>query len=96
MGTILFFTFLTALAKSGLLISLGVLIRSHLDTVLSLIIRKPIPEDLISAERLSAASQVIRWIGFFIIALGIGLSIVSFSTMVVGMGMPSNVVNFRF
>ena len=96
MGTILFLTFLVAQVKAGLLISLGVLIRSHLDTVLSLIIRKPIPEDLISAERLSAASQVIRWIGFFIIALGIALAIVSLATLMVGLSMPTNTYNFKF
>ena len=85
-----------SLAKAGLVISIGVLINKHIDTVLSLIIRKPIPEYLISNERLAAANQVIKWIGIFIIIIGFGIAISSLSTIIASLSMPLNNFNFKF
>jgi hypothetical protein len=76
-----------SLAKSCLLISIGLLVGFHLETVLSLIIRKPIPENLISAERLNSVSEVIKWIGIFIIITGVVIAISSLVTLVVSLGM---------
>lgn len=94
MKIIIVFTFLFSLAKAGLWISFGVLINKHMDTVISLFSRKPLPEDLINSERLDAADQVIKWIGIFIIIVGVGLAITSISTLIVSLNMSTN--NFRF
>jgi hypothetical protein len=94
MKIIFFFTFLLSLAKAGLWIGIGTLISKHFDTALSLIVRKPVPEDLIKPERLEVANQVIRWIGIFIIIIGIGLAVSGFVTFIVSFRMPSG--NFKF
>lgn len=47
MKSFVFFSFLVSLAKSGLWISVGILVKNHLETLLSFIIRKPVPDNLI-------------------------------------------------
>jgi len=81
------------MAKAGLWIGIGVLISKHMDTVISLFSRKPLPEDLISSERLDATNQIIKWTGILIIIVGVGLAITAISTLIVSLNMPTN--NFR-
>ena len=96
MKIIFFFSFLLSLAKAGLWISIGTLISKHFDTVLSLIIRKPIPDNLIKPERLDIANQVIKWIGIFIILIGVGLAVSGLATLIASFSMPSRDFNFKF
>lgn len=96
MKIVLFFTFLLSLAKAGLWIAVGTLISKHFETLLSLIIRKPVPEDLIKPEKLIEANKVVNWIGIFILLIGIGLAIVGFVTFIASLGMPSTNFNFKF
>ncbi|MCU4164433.1 hypothetical protein [Carboxylicivirga caseinilyticus] len=96
MKFILFITFLTSLAKAGLLIGLGILLKNHFETVLSTLIRKPIPEDLIERYSYEKMKEVIRWIGIFVMILGIGMAVIGLSTLIMGFQMPMNNFNFNF
>lgn len=96
MKAFLFLTFLVSLAKSGLIISIGILIKDHMDTVLSLIIRKPIPEDLIDSNKLEIVNKVNKWMGIFIIIIGAGVAIVALSTIIFGIGVSTHNFNFKF
>ena len=86
MRTFIFIPLLISLAKAGLWISIGLLIKDHFDTILSLIIRKPVPEDLIDQYHDEKVRNIIKWIGIFIIIIGAGIAVTSFSTMVMGSG----------
>ena len=94
MKTFLFFTFLVSLAKSGLWISIGILVKNHFETLLSLLIRKPVPDNLIESNSLKAFNTVTKWIGIFIIVIGIGIALSALSTLTMGFRMPMN--NFKF
>ena len=96
MKTFLFFTFLVSLAKSGLWISIGILIKNHLETLLSLLIRKPVPDNLIEKNNLETLNNVTKWIGIFIIVIGIGVALSAFATLIMGFRMPTNSFNFKF
>jgi flagellar biosynthesis protein FlhB len=96
MKTFLFFTFLVSLAKSGLWISIGILIKNHLETLLSLIVRKPLPDHLIEENKLETFNQVTKWIGLFIIIIGIGFALSALATLIMGFNMPTSNFNFKF
>ncbi|MFB6343259.1 hypothetical protein ACE01N_00310 [Saccharicrinis sp. FJH2] len=81
-----FIPFLLSLAKAGLWISIGLLIKDHFETILSLIIRKPVPEGLIEQYHYEKVRNIIKWIGIFIIIIGAGIAVTAFSTMVMGAG----------
>ncbi|MFB6319989.1 hypothetical protein [Saccharicrinis sp. FJH54] len=86
MRTFFFIPFLLSLAKAGLRISIGLLIKDHFETILSFIIRKPIPEGLIDQYQYEKARNIIKWIGIFIIIIGAAIAVTAFSTMVMGAG----------
>jgi hypothetical protein len=96
MKTFLVFTFLASLAKSGLWISIGILVKDHFETLLSLLIRKPVPDNLIENNHLEAFKSVTKWIGIFIILVGIGLALSAFTTLIMGFRMPTHSFNFKF
>lgn len=88
-----FMTFLISVFKAWLWISSGILLRSHFETVLNLIIRKPVPEGLIEAEKYEMTKRNIRVIGSLLIAIGIGLIIMAFTVWYMSFQVPSN--NFK-
>ena len=96
MKTFLFFTFLASLAKSGLWITLGVLIKNHLESALSLVTRKPMPNDIIEQNTFDRLNNVTKWIGIFIILIGIALALSAIATFFMGLRMPTNSFNFKF
>lgn len=96
MKAVLFFTFLVSLAKAGLWISIGILIKSHFDTVLSLIIRKPIPEGLIQDDTLAMTKKVIEWIGIILMVIGVCIAITALGSMISSFRIPMNNFNFKF
>ena len=96
MKIIFFFTFLVTLAKGCLWISIGTLINKHFETVLSMITRKPLPENLIHPEKLDLARQSIKWVGLFIVLIGVGLLISGLVTLIASFSVPSSNLNFNF
>ena len=96
MKAFLFLTFLISLAKSGLLIGIGILVKDHMDTVFSLIIRKPIPEGLISSDKLESLNKINKWMGIFIIIIGAGVALAALATITFGIGVSSHNFNFKF
>jgi len=95
MKFILFFTFIITICKGGIWIGFGVLIRNHFDTILSMIIRKPLPDGLIPSMNNEKIQKVIKLIGLLIIAIGISTIILGLSTMIAGHNMSNN-FNFKF
>lgn len=96
MKTLLFFGFLTALAKAGLLITIGVLIKNHLKSFLLLITQKPALYDIVENDNAKRINNLIKWIGIFIIIIGIILALSAFTTLIMGLRVPSNNFNFKF
>ena len=92
MKSAVFFTFLLSLAKAGLWISIGILFRKHIITILSLIIRRPIPDGLINAEELENTIKVVKWIGLFLILIGAGIALIGIITLTLSNTVP----NVRF
>jgi archaellum biogenesis protein FlaJ (TadC family) len=96
MKTFLLFAFLTSLAKSGLWITVGVLIKNHLESLLSLVTRKSMPNDIIEKNDFDKLNNVTKWIGLFIIFVGIGLALSAIVTFIMGLNMPTNRFNLKF
>lgn len=96
MKSYLFFTFLVSLAKAGLWISIGVLIKNHLETLFAFLMRKPVPDNLIDKNKLDTFNNVTKWIGIFIILIGIGLAIAALNSLIIGFRMPGHKINFNF
>ncbi|MCU4157830.1 hypothetical protein J1N10_17785 [Carboxylicivirga sp. A043] len=88
--------FIISIAKSGLLICLGLIIMNHFESTLSLISRKPLSDNLIQPQNLEALNKVLKWVGICIIVLGISMAINGLATIFVGMNMPSKSFNFNF
>jgi hypothetical protein len=89
MKILLFFTFLLSLCTGGVLIGLGILLRNHFETIISLIVRKPFPDDLIIPDDYAKTKTTIRWIGSLVILLGIAKMIISLSTLMAGYWMTN-------
>jgi hypothetical protein len=66
------FALLITICKGGLWICIGVLIGNHLETILSLILRKPLPEGLITPDDIKKTKRVFKIIGLLIVLIGIG------------------------
>lgn len=90
MKFILFITFILTVCKGGILIGIGILIRNHFDAVLTMILRKPLPENLIPSMDNEKIQKVIRIIGLLIIVIGISTITAGLSTMIVGNSMSNN------
>jgi hypothetical protein len=61
------FALLITICKGGLWICIGVLFGNHLETILSLILRKPIPEGLISPDDIKKTKILFKIMGLIII-----------------------------
>lgn len=96
MRFILFISFLVALAKSGILILIGVLIKNHLDALLFLLTRKSMPSEVTEQSKAEALNKVTRWLGLFIILLGIGMALSATTVFFMGSSMPAGNFNFKF
>ncbi|MFY0630135.1 MAG: hypothetical protein JXR05_07115 [Flavobacteriaceae bacterium] len=98
MKTILFFTFLISLAKSTIWILIGVLIKNHFETFWSLIIRRPVPENLINEDKLQVTNKLIHAIGVLFITIGVVLILVAIVTMSTSLSIAnaSNNFNIRY
>ncbi len=96
MKLVLLFTFLVSLAKGGLWIAAGTLIKSHIGPLMAFIMRKPIPEDLIDKHKYEAFMNIVKWIGILLIIIGIGVAVIGFVTFVVSFRIPTNSFNFKF
>ncbi|MCW3806877.1 hypothetical protein [Plebeiibacterium marinum] len=79
-----------------MIILLGILIKDYIETFISMIIRKPIPDNLIDEQRYNSIHRVIKWIGIMIILCGVGMALLSLSTLIMGFNMPMNNFNFKF
>jgi len=80
----LFIGFITLLAKGAAIICIGEIIRSHFETVISMIIRRPIPENLISPENYNRAKMIISIIGILIIISGIFVILLGLFSLISG------------
>ena len=97
MKGVMFFTYLSVLAHAALWIGLGVLIRNHFETAISMIVRKPIPENLIGEEKFNAAHNVIRFIGGIMVIIGISKAIAVLASFIASLShLPTNNFNFKF
>ena len=96
MRAFVIFTFLASLAKSGIWITLGVLLKNHFEILTSFVTRKAIDASIIHEERFQPFKKVVEWIGIFIIILGICSALLAFTSLIVGLRVPSHKVNFQF
>ncbi len=91
-----FLTFLISVAKGGISVGIGILLRKHFDTILSLIIRKPIPEGLIDKNKHESVLKIMEWIGLFVIIIGVLTVFFAFATLFTGNSMTNGNFNFKF
>lgn len=96
MKTLLFFSLLLSLAKSGLWITVGILIKNHLESTLTLLTRKPMPDGIIEKNNFEKLTKVTKWIGIFIIIVGIGLALSAIATFIMQYTMSMNRPNLPF
>lgn len=95
MTAVLFFTFIGSLAKGGLWIALGILIKNHRDALLALVTRKSLPDEMIEKRNLYKLNKTTKWIGIFAIIVGISLVLSAIATLFVGFGVPVNNIKFE-
>ncbi len=95
MKFMLVFTFFLSICYGAIWISIGLLLLNHLETVLSMVLRKPIPDNLINPQSLQNAKRVIKVIGVLLILIGIATIILGLNSMVTGFNM-TNHPNFNF
>ncbi len=95
MKFIFFLTFIVSALKGGLWILLGIIIKNHFDTAISLILRKPLPENLISPNNKKAIDLYIYKIGQILIIIGWIIILTAFSSWIVSFSMPGNNFNFN-
>lgn len=80
MRMMLFFTFLLSLCYGGIWICAGVLLRNHLEALISIIFRKPIPEGLTHPDDYLKAKSIINILGLIFIIIGVILMIVGLAS----------------
>ncbi len=89
-------SFILTFAKAGLWIGIGTLISKHFDTLVFFLVRKPIPEGLIESKRLESAKTVIKWIGIFIILVGVGVAITGIASLMASFYTPTVTIDPEF
>jgi len=95
MKLFLFITFLITIAKGGIWIGIGIIIRKHFDALLTLILRKPLPEGIISKEQHESMNKIIEWIGLCIITIGVLTIFFGLITLISGSSMTHGNFNFK-
>ena len=96
MKFLLFVTLLVSIAKSGIWICVGILLRKHFDTIYTLLFRKPIPEDLIEKENYETMYKVIQGLGAILVLIGVFSVILAISTFIYGNSVANGNFNFKF
>ena len=84
MIALLLTNFIISLIKSVLWIFLGILFIKHFETASSYIIRKPIPEKLISKKNKNDFIELMKWIGVCFLFIGIISIIMAITTISIG------------
>ncbi len=96
MRFMLIFSFLITLCKGSIWIGVGLLLRNHMETIFSLISRKPHPEGLVKPEDYASTKGVFNIIGLLCVFIGIGVIILGISSMIAGFNAPYGQFPFRF
>ncbi|HKJ43713.1 MAG TPA: hypothetical protein VKA27_16570 [Sunxiuqinia sp.] len=73
---------------------MGILLKNHFETLLSLIIRKPVPNELIEKTQHESTIRAIKWVGNFFIILGIGIALMGIASMGMTSRIPTHNFNF--
>ncbi len=89
-------SFAIAACKGGIWIAFGLLIRNHLDSFLSLILRKSIPDNLISREESDRTRKIYDIIGLLLVGIGVCVILIGFITWIMSFRIPSGNINFNF
>jgi len=95
MKFIFFLTFIVSALKGGIWIFFGILIKGHFDTILSLILRKPLPDGLISSDNKKTVDLYIHRIGQILIIIGVIIVLTAFASWIVSFNIPKNNFNFN-
>jgi len=96
MKFMMFLSFVVAACKGGIWIALGFIIRNHLEAFLSLILRKPIPENLISKEENDRTQKIYDLIGLLFVGIGVCVILIGLITWFMSFRIPSANFNFNF
>lgn len=72
----------------------GLLLRNHMETIFSLISRKPHPDGLVKPEDYKATKRLFNVIGLLCVFIGIGVIIMGITTLIAGFNVPE--VSFPF
>jgi hypothetical protein len=82
----LIFSFLITLCKGSIWMGVGVLLRNHMETIFSLVSRKPHPEGLVKPEDYKSTKGVFNFIGLMCALIGIGVIVLGITRLIAGFG----------
>jgi hypothetical protein len=88
MRFMLIFSFLITLCKGSIWMGVGLLLRNHMETIFSLVSRKPHPEGLVDPKDFKSTKGLFNFIGLMCVFIGIGVIILGVTRMIAGFGMP--------
>ena len=85
MALTLFASLILSIAKAGIWVSFGILIYKHYDFILLLITNRLISNHESLSEKKEDIHKIIKWIGIFVIIIGIASALVSLFSMALGL-----------
>lgn len=95
MRFMLIFSFLITLCKGSIWMGVGLLLRNHIETIFSLVSRKPNPEGLVDPKDFKSTKGIFNFIGLMCVFIGIGVIILGITRMIAGFGMNGGHFMFR-
>lgn len=96
MKSFFFITTVIALAKAGLWICFGLLVKNHLDSFWTFITRKSLPDGIIETDKLQKFYKITNWVGSLLIIIGAISAITALSMLVFSGKFPGQNFNFKF
>jgi hypothetical protein len=84
------------LCKGGAWIGLGLLLRDHFDSFITLVTRRNVPEDQSYTDFSGQAMKIIKLVGLLFVLLGIAIMVMGVVTVIVGSGFGLTNAGFKF
>jgi len=78
------FSLIISLCKGGAWIGLGLLLRDHFDSLITLVTRRDVQEDRAQARTNDSTMKMIKFIGLLFIILGIAIMVMGLYTVIAG------------
>ena len=84
------------LCKGGAWIGLGILLRDHFDSFITLVTRRNVPEDQSYTDFSGQAMRIIKLVGLLFMLLGIAVIVMGLVTVIMGSRFGFTNADFKF